>query len=123
MILYHYYSVAVRVLKLYKLRPSRSPAQTATARMWQGAGACARATNSIAASDNYHRLLKAQGTVGSQFDNLLEVSVRIHSSWLAIVSVAKWVLVDVVAAFSDSFSPFFHVHCFFFGGTAGFVSY
>ena len=35
--------------------------------------------------------------------------------------MAEWVPVDVIAAaFSDSYSPFFRVHCFFFGGVAGF---
>ena len=84
--------------------------------MWQSA----RATNSIAASDNCHQLLKAQGTVGSQFDNPTEVSIQVHSSWLLVVSATEWVPVDVVAAFSDSSFPFFHVHHFFFRGTAGF---
>ena len=86
-ILYRYYSVAVHVLKLYKLRPS--PTQNAMAWMWQGARARTRATNSIPASDNCHRLLKTQGTVGSQFDNPTEVSMRVHSSWLAVVSAAE----------------------------------
>ena len=88
--------------------------------MRQGAKACARATNSIAESDNYHRLLKAQGTVGSQFDNPTEVSVWVHSSWLPVVSAAEQVPVDVVAAFSNSSSPLFHVHRFFFRDAAGF---
>ena len=87
--------------------------------MWQGTRARARATNSIAASDNYHRLLKAQGTVGSQFRNPTEVSIRVHSSWLPVVSVAERVSVDVVAVFFDSSFLFFHVHRFF-GGAAGF---
>ena len=87
--------------------------------MWQGARAHARATNSIAVSDNCHRLLKAQGTVGSQFNNSMEVSIRVHSSWLPVVSVAEPVPVDVVATFSDSSSPFFYVHRFF-GGATGF---
>ena len=65
--------------------------------MWQDARAHARATNSIAVNDNSHQLLKAQGTVGSQFDNPMEVSTQVHSSWLAVVSAAEWVLVDVVA--------------------------
>ena len=34
--------------------------------------------------------------------------------------MAERVPVDIVAAFSDSSSPFFHVHCFLFGGVAGF---
>ena len=111
--------MAAHVLKLYKLRPS--PVQTAMAWMlWQGAKARTRATNSIAASDNCHRLLKPQGTVGSQFANPMEVSIRVRSSWLPVVSAAERVPVDVVAAFSDSSSPFFHVHRFFFGDAAGF---
>ena len=67
---------------------------------------------SIAASNNCHQLLKAQGTLGSQFDNPTEVSVRVRSSWLPVVSLAERVLV------ANLFSLFFRVHCFFFGGSA-----
>ena len=49
------------------------------------------------------------------------MSVWVHSTWLLVVSAAERVPVDVVAAaFSNSSSPFFHVHCFFFGDAAGF---
>ena len=93
--------------------------------MWQGAKAHQNnqfnGPYSKIASDNCHQLLKTQGTVGLQFDNPTEVSIRVHSSWLPVVSAAGRVPVDVVAAaFSDLSSPFFHVHRFFFGGTARF---
>ena len=84
------YSVAVHVLKLYNLKPS--PTQTVTAWIWQGARACTRATYLIAASNNCHRLLKTQGTVGSKFDNPTEMSIiiQVHSSWLLAASVSSW---------------------------------
>ena len=69
-------------------------------------------------SNNCRRLLKTQGTEGLQFDNPTEVSTRVYSSQLPVVSVAERVPIDVVAAFSNSSSPFFRVHCFF-SGTAG----
>ena len=70
-------------------------------------------------SDNCRRLLKMQGTGALQFDNPTEVSTRVHSSRLPVVSAAERVPIDVVAAFSNSSSPFFRVHRFFFGGAAG----
>ena len=48
----------------------------------------------------------------------MEVSTRVHSSRLPVVSAAERVpvdrAVDIVAAFSDLPSPFFRVHRLFF---------